>query len=250
MHYFIDGYNMLFRIIHGDGNLQSQRETFILDLNKKISVLKLDVSIVFDATCQIGERSRSHYDSLEILYTGEGETADEYILDELKNTLDAQQQTIVTSDKKLAWLARLRGAHTEAVEEFISRLNRIYRNKLKQNRFDQARKSSPKVLNSPPKKESEVLIPPLNSPLESCIDYYTQTFEAEYQQILKEEKKEKLNKKKKEPENKLTKKARHLRDPFQPPQPSQKAEVSDMERWLKIFENRVIDPNVDFFSKH
>src|SRR4051794_8621543 len=77
MHYLIDGYNILFRLLHGSDDLQSQRQAFIYDLNKKISLINLDVSIVFDSTFQIGGRSRTHYDALEILYSAEGETADE-----------------------------------------------------------------------------------------------------------------------------------------------------------------------------
>ena len=54
MHYFIDGYNLLFRLLHGSEDLQSEREAIIYELNKKISLIKLDVAIVFDAAYQIG----------------------------------------------------------------------------------------------------------------------------------------------------------------------------------------------------
>ena len=103
--------------------MQSQRESIIYDLNKKISLIKLDVSIVFDAAFQIGGRRRSHYNALEILFTGEGETADEYIIDEIKNHPNPHQETVVTSDKKLAWHIRNSSAHTESVEEFMLWLN-------------------------------------------------------------------------------------------------------------------------------
>src|ERR1700730_8668893 len=101
MHYFIDGYNLLFRLIpdsHDD--LQSHRERVIHDLNTKISLIKIEVSIIFDAAFQIGERTRSYYDALEILFTAEEETADEYILDEVKNASHPQTIVVVTSDKK------------------------------------------------------------------------------------------------------------------------------------------------------
>ena len=80
MHYFLDGYNLLFRLLHNGEDLQSQRDSIIFDLNKKFSLLKLNASIVFDSAFQIGGRTRSHYDALEILYTAKRETADEYIL--------------------------------------------------------------------------------------------------------------------------------------------------------------------------
>ena len=43
MHYFIDGYNLLFRLCMDSEDLQSQREAIIHDLNKKISLIKMDV---------------------------------------------------------------------------------------------------------------------------------------------------------------------------------------------------------------
>ena len=55
---------------------------------------------------KLASRTRSHYDELEILFTAEGETADEYIIDEIKNHPHPQQETVVTSDKKLAWHVR------------------------------------------------------------------------------------------------------------------------------------------------
>lgn len=188
MHYFIDGYNLLFRLLHGSENLQSQREAIIYDLNRKISLVKIDVSIVFDSTFQMGGRTRTHYDQLEILFTAEGETADEYIMDEIKNHAHPQQETVVTSDKKLAWRVRNRSAHTETVEEFILWLNRAYKNKLRQ-----LKKEKHKVVTPPsssPKRNSRSLVPPKDAPLEAYADYYAQMFEAEWQEILIKEEEE------------------------------------------------------------
>jgi hypothetical protein len=237
MHYFIDGYNMLFRLLHGSEDLQSQRESFIYDLNKKISVVKLDVSIVFDSTFQIGGRSRSHYDALEILYSAEGETADEYILDEIKNTLHPQQETVVTSDKKLAWHVRNRLAHTETVEEFIFWLNRAYKNKLKQLKKSQQPLSPPKPPPSPPRS----LIPPPDAPLEAYADYYTQVFESKWREIQKKEQEKKASAAPTSSPKRPSRKPRRPRDPFQPPQPPEVQEATEMERWLKLFEKRLSD---------
>ena len=54
MHYLIDGYNLLFRLLHDEKDLQSEREAIIYDLNKKISLIHLNASIVFDAAFQVG----------------------------------------------------------------------------------------------------------------------------------------------------------------------------------------------------
>ncbi len=246
MHYFIDGYNMLFRLVHSNDDLQTQRESFIYDLNKKISLLKLDVSIVFDSTFQIGDRSRSHYDALEILFSAEGETADEYILDELKNHLHPQQETIVTSDKKLAWRARNRLAHTESVEDFIFWLNRSYKNKSKQ--LKKEHHPLPKST-LPPRPPLRPLIPAKDAPLEAYADYYTQVFESEWQEILKEEQTRQQDLAPATASKRPPRKPKQRRDPFQPTPTPEEQQATEMERWLKAFEKRLSDPN-DPFSKY
>src|ERR1700722_447984 len=105
MHYFIDGYNLLFRVVRAliDEDLQQQREKIIADLSHKISLLNIDATIIFDSYYQKGLRERSFSQSLEVLFTDEGETADECILDELKKCPHPRNEMVVTSDKKLAW---------------------------------------------------------------------------------------------------------------------------------------------------
>jgi uncharacterized protein len=243
MHYFIDGYNMLFRLLHDNENLQSQRESIIYDLNKKISLIKLDVSVVFDSRFQIGGRSRSHYDNLEILFSAEGETADEYILDEIKNASQPQQETVVTSDKKLAWQVRGGLAHTESVEEFILWLNRSYKNKLRQIKKDKpppltSPATSPHLPSPPPS-----LFPKPQAPLEAYHDYYAHTFESAWQEIIKEEeqrlKQESISS---TPHKRTPRKARRLNDPFQTTPSTEEQAATEMERWLKVFEKRLSDP--------
>lgn len=246
MHYFIDGYNMLFRLLHGSEDLQSQRESFIHDLNQKVSLLKLEISIVFDSTFQIGDRSRSHYNALEILFSAEGETADEYILDELKNSLHPQQETVVTSDKRLAWRARCRSAHTESVEEFNFWLNRAYKNKIKQIKKDkQAPPRSTKSSSKTPSSRS--FIPSKDAPLEAYTDYYEQVFESEWKDILKKEESRKHSSFPASPQR-TPRKPKSPRDPFQPPPTPEEQTANEMERWLKAFEKRLSDPNGDLFS--
>jgi predicted RNA-binding protein with PIN domain len=239
MHYFIDGYNLLFRLLHGSEDLQSQREAIIYDLNQKVSLVKIDVSIVFDSTFQIGERTRTHYDQLEILFTAEGETADEYIMDEIKNHAYPQQETVVTSDKKLAWQVRNRSAHTETVEEFILWLNRAYKNRIRQ-----FKKEKHTVVTPPPASRKETyysLVPPKDAPLGTYTDYYAQVFESEWQEILiKEEEKCKqaslaqFSTKKRPP-----RKPKKRKDPFEAPQTPEEKAATETERWLRIFEKRL-----------
>jgi uncharacterized protein len=240
MHYFIDGYNMLFRLLHGNADLQSRRESIIQDLNKKISLLKLDASIVFDSTYQIGGRSRSHYDNLEILYSAEGETADEYILDELKNTLHPSQETVITSDKKLAWQARNFSAHTESIEEFILRLNRSYKNKLRQLKKTETQSPDhlPKPLLTKSPFSSRHLNPEKEDSLEAYTEYYSQIFESKWKEI---EKEEQMQQKKTSPDSTSSRKKmkripRQRPDPFKTQETPEIQAATEMERWLKLFE--------------
>jgi predicted RNA-binding protein with PIN domain len=261
MHYFIDGYNLLFRLLHGSGDLQSQREAIIYDLNKKISLIKLDVSIVFDAAFQIGERTRSHYEALEILFTAAGETADEYILDEIKNNPDPRQEIVVTSDKALAWRARSCAAHTESVEEFMFWLNRAYKNKIRQVKKEKHKRESaaapatqtlPIHRPSPPGPRSfphpstpRSLIPPKDAPLEAYSDYYMQVFESEWKEILqKEELRKKQMTASSATQKRPPRKPKLRRDPLATPPTTEATEekaATEMERWLKIFERRSRD---------
>lgn len=209
MHYFIDGYNLLFRLSRDfqEDDLQSQRETIIQELSLKITELKMQATLVFDAAYQTGLRSRKNYDSLEILFTEEGETADECILDELKKCRHPKNETVVTSDKKLAWYARRRGAKTQSTEGFLQKLSLKIRKKAIQKKLNISVKKA--ALPLPAKKT------------ESVEDFYLRIFEerlAKEQGLVKESK---LGKSKKT-HAKLEKKAEQL--------------LSDYERWLKAFE--------------
>lgn len=233
MHYFIDGYNLLFRLTQ-DGDLQTEREAVIRDLNKKISLIKLDASIVFDAAYRLGGRSRSHFDALEILFTAERETADDYILEEIQNSSSPHQETVVTSDKSLARQVRLCSGHTMSIEEFIGWLNRSYKNKLKQ-----SKKEKPSLPKQAPPQKKKTLPPPSDAPIEAFADYYSQVFETKWDEI---QKKEQLTKEASKPSKKQPpRKPRQKKDRFQEPPTPEEREATEMERWFKIFEKRSKD---------
>ncbi len=178
MHYYVDGYNLLFRVIFDDIDLKTQRQQIIQELNSKITIANIDVSIVFDAHFVAGESIISHYKHLEILYTAQGETADDFILNRLRTECShPQQEVVVTSDKRLAWRARRLSAHTQTIEEFLSWLNKVYRNKLRQppvTNVAQPIKTTPK------------------KPAEGSAEYYLHAFETRYEILTESEKKRKL----------------------------------------------------------
>jgi len=244
MHYYIDGYNLLFRVSKAGGELQKQRQGIIKDLETKINFIGLDATLVFDAQHYEGESIRKHLNHLEIVFTASGETADEYILDRLKESSNPSKETIATSDKKLAWLSRRRHAYTQSVEEFIAWLNRRYSNKLR----DKCPKKvltlktlvpSKQVDISPliaePAPVEQVIRPKSHATAQECFDWYLKAFEQSYQEVVVEPKPS--------PEDneplyalpaigaKRKKKSQMRENPL----------VTDLDRWLKLFERPLDD---------
>lgn len=208
MHYFIDGYNMLFRLYVGKGlHLKTQRQHIISALDQKLSLVRLNVSIVFDSAFQHGESSCVHFNNLEIFFTSYGETADDFILQEIATSSSPQQQTVVTSDKKLAGEVRRCFAKTESVEEFLERLDRIYQKKLLQSK---SKHKKPAIQDGKIKNSSTPAIPSDKVGLESCQDHYEKIFTSRFEAFLKQ----------KNSASSIVK------------------APTEMERWLEIFEKR------------
>lgn len=180
----------MFRLSQAAEDLQKRRQEIIQDLEVKINALNINVTLVFDAQHQNSEASRSHILNLEILFTNAGETADEFILQSLKEDSKPQLHTVVTSDKKLAWLARRQHANTETVEEFINLLNRRYKNKLQTKKT--AKKAIPPIIsiNKPSSND-----PPKNSSPEDCFDFYLNHFQKSFDLLIEEKKAKKKAKK-------------------------------------------------------
>ena len=230
MHYFIDGYNLMFRVLRAEGDLQKQRETIIEDLETKINALQLDVTLVFDAQYQSEEASRSHKLGLEILFTNARETADDFILQALKEETKPHRQTVVTSDKQLARLARRHHARTETVEEFISWLNRRYKN-------SQRLKRSTKATPNPITLKKNSIPNPISvaSPPEECFDFYLNVFQQSFLALNEESITKKNTRKSKKH---LTTKKTHS------PKNSAaiiESEHSILQRWLHAFHRNVDD---------
>lgn len=238
MHYYIDGYNLLFRVRCAADDLKTKREQVVQDLSEKIRFLGLEATLVFDSQYQLDEgQRRSHLQQIEILFSSHGETADELILDELKNEKNPAQITVVTSDKKLAWLARRKGVKTETVEDFMVWLNKRVHNKVRHQTKgvqpgETKKEKSDQTLIQPEEKKNSLKPPSKKISAEECFEYYLSHFEAvvDKQQEIKASKQAKIKstppKKKKIPKH-----------------ASEKEGVSEMERWLKIFES---PPEDDF----
>ncbi|MDP1836045.1 MAG: NYN domain-containing protein [Chlamydiales bacterium] len=231
MHYFIDGYNLLFRIVDPSEDLQSHRDTLVRNLTEKIEALNLDVTIVFDATYAPGELSRKRPRQVEVVFTAEGETADKFIVTELEAIRKLTHETVVTSDKHLAWLARRLGAHTVDIEPFIIWLHSRYRNakhkayKAKDDILNRLPKIAVRV---PPTKKEE--LPTVTKTPDECFDYYYEVFS-------KKAAEEPVNPKREAaptPEKSPPKKPKKKKEP-------EEYFASDEERWLKLFTKQLDD---------
>ena len=67
--FYIDGYNLLFKVQKNHSTLQEARELIIRDLNKRLANIKLEASIIFDSTYTEGMGSHNSLDYLHVIYT-------------------------------------------------------------------------------------------------------------------------------------------------------------------------------------
>lgn len=229
MHYFIDGYNLLFRVAEFRDDFTEQREKLIEDLYRKIKLLGINATIVFDSHHQLGEAERSHLCMLEIFFTAYEETADEFILHEIKKSSSPEKITVVTSDKKLAWQARRRLAKSISVEEFFLMIDKRCKNKLRREKSVEVKKAPLENLRKKTIKENK---PSLASTVDECFDFYLNQFEKQFEE---EQRKQSAVKPLKTHKQQKTSKK---------PKKSGPQGKSVMEYWLESFE-RIPDEDLD-----
>lgn len=219
MHYYVDGYNLIFRTLSQGESLQQRRERLVAELSEKGEWLKLSITLVFDSQYQKSDSTRHHFKTVEIYYTDEHVTADDYIIRVLKNHTSKERLTVVTSDLHLAWRARREGAVTLSCEEFIEMIKRRHKNKIqhvkKELNVPHVQKLDlPKLLSEPQPKKKKTIIPKRKS-----MEYYLEKFGGS-------EDKERETKGQKSISPSLSKE-------YSDPSPPQYE--SDFDRWLREF---------------
>lgn len=228
MHYYVDAYNLLFRNTHSEESLQKQRERLIQSLNRQALALNLAMTLVFDAMYQEGPLSRGHYHSLEIIYTSQNQTADDYLISLVEQSSQPQTLSIVTSDRRLAFRIRSLGARTVSIEEFLHWISSRYK-KLKNKNLLPSKTPLDQLQSLP-----SVPLPklPTKTPrIQTQEDRDLLAFEKRLEKLEKEtprsprkKKRGLLSPRKDQGKNKAQEKAmEHL---------------SDFDRWLNIFEKR------------
>lgn len=207
MHYYIDGYNLLFRLNPNHTSLKEEREYLISELSKELFFLKLDATLVFDSMHTLHEETLSYLNDLRIIYTKQGESADEWIVNTLQEQTTPSQCTVVSSDKKLTKSILLLGGKVLAIDTFLSWLQRRLKNK----------KHPPKIVQKQIPTKEKITIK--TTPEKGSLDYYLEIFQKEAP-LLTESKTLEIQPKKK---------ARVL----------SKEPLSDHDRWLQLFEEKL-----------
>lgn len=119
MHYFIDGYNLLFHLSAETKSLEEARKQII----DSLADTKFSMTLVFDGI-RADLPHRMHKGSLEIIYTSKGQSADAYILEEISLVKNPRIYTVITSDKKLASVCCQIGAYTQSIDSFLAILQK------------------------------------------------------------------------------------------------------------------------------
>ena len=120
MHYYVDGYNFLFRIFEKIDPLEKKRNQLINLLNEELKFLKGRCSLVFDSSEQIRDCPQCAFlENLEVIYTPRGLTADNYIIELVEHSRTPKAITIVTSDNGLGRQCRHLGSLVMTIEAFI-----------------------------------------------------------------------------------------------------------------------------------
>ena len=123
MHYWIDGYNLLFRLTKDYKTMRQNERKILLALNASITQLNYSVTVVLDGREKDPpEALRRNLDSLALIYTPHNQTADDYILEAISHSSHPEKETVISSDLELLRKAQQRGARGFTIEKFLSQL--------------------------------------------------------------------------------------------------------------------------------
>lgn len=120
---YVDGYNMIGAwpsLVHLQRNnqLAEARDVLLEMLSEYAKYEKIDTRVVFDAQFVPGMSAQYDYQSLSVIFTREGETADAYIEREVgKENLLITHVQVATSDLAEQWMIFQRGATRKSAQE-------------------------------------------------------------------------------------------------------------------------------------
>jgi len=123
--YFIDGYNLLFRLCKVDGELKKAREVLV----RWLASFPYSLTLVFDGKRTDQSDFPYHIGQLSIVYTCSGQSADEYLIEMMLSGENRKQAIVVTSDTLLG--ASIKGIVVEvmSIDLFFSMVKKKERKK-------------------------------------------------------------------------------------------------------------------------
>ncbi|MDF2576563.1 MAG: hypothetical protein K0S74_47 [Chlamydiales bacterium] len=133
MKYYVDGYNLLFRLnptfrtYKKIRDLHTVRNKLIHELSDKVTLLELNLTLVFDGADEFDNFSRSHFQGLDLIFTPLGTSADDYFITLLQKVTHPQHYTMITNDRELLNKSHSLGACVLRVDDFYDWLTQVYR---------------------------------------------------------------------------------------------------------------------------
>ncbi|MBI2742387.1 MAG: NYN domain-containing protein [Chlamydiales bacterium] len=121
MDYLLDGYNLLFREVKNPRPLQRTRERILKALDEEIAEAGLHVTVIFDGSEKRAVGISSYkLEAVEVVFTSEGLSADDYILEMLSSAKNPKQKSVITGDRDLIRKAKRYGAETLDISDFFA----------------------------------------------------------------------------------------------------------------------------------
>lgn len=151
MIYLIDGYNLLFRVFHSEKKFETQRDLVIEFLQEKASFLNLNIYLIFDGYKKDQDLSgRAYYDHLKVIYTPKGQTADDYILEQIFLSKTPSKIIVISSDKALIQKSKQMQAQAKSIDTFLDWLykkeNKMKKTHITEEEFIDTKKNIQRLL--------------------------------------------------------------------------------------------------------
>lgn len=117
LHYFIDGYNLVWSTDRFDGKtLRDQRERLLKFLEERLKIQKINITVVFDGKADV--ESPPWKGSVRVRFSP-GKDADRMIKQAVDDLANASQAVVVTNDREIQKWVRGVKAGVMSCEDFL-----------------------------------------------------------------------------------------------------------------------------------
>jgi len=124
MKLIIDGYNLMYRLQMKADSLEKKREKLLALLNEFLDVNGGSMTVAFDGSRNPSmHRGKETHGKIRVIYSANGETADDVIIELIKGRKGkAKEFVVVSSDNKLINCARENFMNAMTSDQFIEYL--------------------------------------------------------------------------------------------------------------------------------